>query len=371
MKKNNILFLALAVIALLAAGCGRDSVQTTSKELPTLKLGYIFTTNHTPLIVALNKGDEYSVGGYSMSPVVPKEKYELRKNGAPIALVDIVVAKSGSEVGTLLAQGHLDMSLGSITAIISSIDSDVPMKIVAPLVLVSGGMVVPADSPISDWASLMTAIRNNTKPFMIGYHSPTSAPLIITESALRHEGVKISRNPTDTDAQVVMVDLRETGNMLPALASKQVDAVVGPAPFPQNAVHNGTGKFITELRDMPPAGKWSDYPCCVTVASLDMIENRPELVQDIVSFITASSAWSNENNREAGEIAAAGLGLNPEVGSMLNQRFVTQFSDGWKDSAAGYMEVLAKDGYFKGILQGKTFEEAKDRIMDERFMNGR
>ena len=342
--------------------------QLSAQNLPTIKLGYIFTTNHTPLIVALAKGADYTAAGYSLSPIIPKEKYELRRDGRAIAVLDIVVAKSGSEVSTLFAQKHLDMSLASITAIIAGIDKDVPIKIVAPVVLVSGGLVVSAESEINDWHGFIAAIKSGREAFKIGYHSPTSAPLIIMESALISEGLKISRNPNDAEAQVIMVDLKETGNMLPALASGQVEAVVGPAPFPQNAVIKGTGKFIQELRDMPPQGKWSDYPCCVMVASYDLMAQRPELVKDFVKFLTASSAWCNEHQQEAGEIAAAWLGLNPEVGRNLNQRFVPAFSDGWKEAAAGYLEVLDQAGYFKGILKGKSFPEVEGRLLDERFI---
>ncbi len=289
-----------------------------AQDLPKIKLGYIFTTNHTPLIVALAQGEDYQAGGYSLSPIIPKEMYELRKDGLPLAVLDSVVAKSGSEVSTLFAQKHLDLSLASITAIISGIDKDVPMKIVAPVVLVSGGLVVPAKSGINDWAGFVKAARDGAEAFKIGYHSPTSAPLIITESALLSEVLEISRHPNAAGAQVIMVDLKETGNMLPALASGQVEAVVGPAPFPQNAELKGTGKFIEELRDMPPAGKWSNYPCCVAAASYEMMAERPELVRHFVNFLTASSAWCNDNNQEAGQIAAKWLGLAPEVGVNLN-----------------------------------------------------
>ena len=368
--KNRIVFsCALLLIVTLFAACNRGGDEASgTKELPTIKIGYIFTTNHTPLIVALSRGDDYSAGGYSFSPIVPKEVYEFRKEGKPIANVEIVVAKSGSEVGTLIAQGHLDMSLGSITAIIAAIDKDVPMKIVAPLVLVSGGMVVPADSPVNDWPSFVNMLRQSKTPVNIGYHSPTSAPVIITESSLLSEGVKTSRDPNDRNANAIMVDLRETANMIPALVSRQVDAVVGPAPFPQNAVHSGVGKFISELRDMTPEGKWSNYPCCVVVAGTEMISKNPELVRDFVAFITASSLWSNEHGIEAGETAAAWLGMEAEVGRTLNHRFVAEFSDAWKESAAGYMEVLEQGGNFNGILKGKTFKEAEDRIIDSRFI---
>ena len=359
------------MIRIILAALGMALLTTggaLAQDLPSLKVGYIFTTNHTPLIAAMSQGEKLVVDGYNLSPIIPKEKYHLMKDGRPVAVLDIVVAKSGSEVSTLFAQKHLDVSLGSITAIISGIDKDVPMKIVAPVVLVSGGLVVPADSEVNDWAGFVAFIKAAGEPVKIGYHSPTSAPLIIAESALRSEGLKISRNPNDLEAQVIMVDLKETSNMLPALVSKQVEAVVGPAPFPQTAVVKNSGKFITELRHMPPDGKWTSYPCCVVTASQALIDENPELLKEFVTFITAANDWSNTNNREAGIIAAKWLGLSKDVGKTLNQTFISSFSAQWKEAAGGYMEVLDGAGYFKGILKGKTFQESESRLLDESFI---
>ena len=339
-----------------------------AEDLPTLKVGYIFTTNHTPIIAAMSQEEKLTVGGYSLSAVIPKEKYKLLKNGQPVALLDIVVAKSGSEVSTLFAQKHLDISLASITAIISGIDKGVPIKIVAPVVLVSGGLVVSKDSGLNTWAEFVDHIKSAKEPVKVGYHSPTSAPLIITETALRSEGLKISRNPNDTEAQVIMVDLKETSNMLPALISKQVDAVTGPAPFPQTAVSKDSGRFITELRDMPPAGRWTDYPCCVVAASDELISADPALLKEFVSFITAANDWSNTNNIEAGIIAAKWLGLSEDVGRSLKQTFISDFSYKWKDAAGGYMDVLNEAGYFKGALKDKKFPEVERLLINESFI---
>ncbi len=357
-------FWALAGFIILSAA----PAPAPAQDLPSLKVGYIFTTNHTPLIVAMSEGPKMNFGGYSLEPVVPKEKYRFLKDGRPLALLDVVVAKSGAETTTLFAQKHLDVALASITAIIAGIDKEVPIKIVAPLVLVSGGLVVPEDSGIKDWAGFVASVKAAKEPVKIGYHSPTSAPLIITESALRSEGLVISRDPNDTRARVIMVDLTETANRLPALASRQVEAVTGPAPFPQTAVAKKSGRFITELRDMPPAGKWTNYPCCVVSASDELIAGNPELLREFVAFIIAANDWSNRHNREAGVIAAKWLGLSEEVGTRLNQRFVTAFGDQWKEAAAGYLEVLNQAGYFKGALKDKSFQDGEAMLLDERFM---
>ncbi|MDD4700849.1 MAG: hypothetical protein PHI96_01385 [Desulfovibrio sp.] len=80
------------------------SVAAQAAELPRLKVGYIFTTNHTPLMVAMDMGEKQPIDGMWMKPLVPKEKYELMKDGKPVAVLDIVVIKSGSETATLFAQ---------------------------------------------------------------------------------------------------------------------------------------------------------------------------------------------------------------------------------------------------------------------------
>lgn len=338
-------------------------------DLPAIRVGYVFTTNHTPLMAAMSLGDDLTVGGYSLHPLLPKEKYELRKDGKAIAVLDILVTKSGSETATLFAQKHLDMSLASITAIITGIDKGAPMKIVSPLVLASGGLVVAKDSPVNDWAGFIKEVKASKQPVKIGYHSPNSSPIIILEAALRAEGVSTSSNPNATDARVILVDLKGLPNMLPALASKQVDAVVGPEPFPQTAVLKNSGKIIEELRDMPPAGKWKNYPCCVVAASNDMIADHPALVKEFVSFINAASAWANKNREQAGSVGAAWIGLPPELGRTSKLEFLQSFTQSWQEGAAGYLKVLNDSGYFKGSLKDKSFDEAKDLLLDTRFID--
>lgn len=351
---------------LLFASCA----MALAAELPVIRVGYIFTTNHTPFMAAMSLGDDLDVGGYSLHPVLPKEKYELRKNGEPIAMLDILVIKSGSETATLFAQKHLDMSLASITAIISGIDKGSPMKIVSPLVLAAGGLVVPGSNPAGTWEEFVAWVKQSKQPVRIGYHSPSSAPIIILTEALHAEGLTTSSNPNDMDAKVILVDLKGIPNMLPALAGGQVDAAVGPEPFPQTAALRGQGRMVEELRNMPPEGRWKNYPCCVVVASNEMIAANPDTVREFVAFINAASAWSNENRERASSIGAAWIGLPPELGKTSNLRFLQSFTPNWKEGAAGYMEVLNDAGYFKGRLKDKCFTDTDvaGLLIDSRFV---
>jgi NitT/TauT family transport system substrate-binding protein len=67
------------------------------------------------------------------------------------------------------------------------------------------------------------AIKASATPFKIGYHSPTSAPRVVFEGALHKACFKISGNPNDVDGDILMVDLKSTANLIPALLSRQVD----------------------------------------------------------------------------------------------------------------------------------------------------
>ena len=356
----------LATTLLLALG-----VAAQAAELPRLKVGYIFTTNHTPLMAAMDMGEKLPVEGMWMQPIVPKEKYQLMKDDKPVAVLDIVVIKSGSETATLFAQKQLDIGLASITAVMAGIDKNIPIKIVSPLVLASGGVVVSNDVPAKTWQEFVAYIKKSSKPVSIGYHSPSSAPIIILESALKSEGITYTSNPLDQKAQVVLVDLKGMANLIPALSSKQVDAVVGPEPFPQTAAGKGAGCDISMLRNLPPEGKWTDYPCCVIAARDEVIAAHPELVRDFVRLMAGIGRWCNEDPQRAGILGSKWIGLPEEIGKNSNLRFLQSFTDGWKEGADGYLSDLNKAGYFKGALKDKSFKEAESLLVDPQFLNGK
>ncbi|MDY0204530.1 MAG: ABC transporter substrate-binding protein [Desulfovibrio desulfuricans] len=354
---------ALFVLSLAAA--------SHAAELPRLKVGYIFTTNHTPLMAAMDMGEKLTVNGMWLQPVVPKEKYQLMKDGKPVAVLDIVVIKSGSETATLFAQKQLDIGLASITAIMAGIDKRIPIKIVSPLVLASGGVVVSNAVPAKTWPEFAAYIKSSSKPVSIGYHSPSSAPIIILESALKAEGISYTSNPLDQKAQVVLVDLKGMSNLIPALSSKQVDAVVGPEPFPQTAAGKGAGCDIGMLRDLPPAGQWSDYPCCVIAARDEIIAEHPAILRDFVSLMAGVGQWCNEDAQRAGIVGSKWIGLPEKIGKNSNLRFLQSFTDGWKEGANGYLGELNKAGYFKGALKDKSFGEVENILVDPQFLNGK
>jgi len=119
-------------------------------EIPNLKVGYIFTTHHTPFMVAAQKGEAFKSMGVYLKPVVAKDKYELIADGKPIATLQLIVAKSGTETASLFARNQLDLAMASVTAMIAAIDKGTAIKILSPLQTEGMGLVVAKDSPLAD-----------------------------------------------------------------------------------------------------------------------------------------------------------------------------------------------------------------------------
>lgn len=262
----------------------------------------------------------------------------------------------------------MDLGLGSVTAIMAGIDKGIDMKIICPLQTEGMGLIAPKGSDIKNIDEFTAHVKNSQDPVVVGFHSPTSAPKIVFEAAMINLGFKVSLDPADHSADILLSDLKETSNLLAALTAKQVDAVVGPSPFPEIAVTKGAGQLLCSLRDLPPAGKWADFPCCVAAASKEIMEAQPEAVQAYVSLLARANQWSNDNREEAGSIAAEWLGLPAEAGRMSNLFFLNDFNDAWLAGANRYLGMLNSMNKLNGDIKGKSIEECKDLLIDETWL---
>lgn len=375
MKNKKLLALLIATLftlSVFAGGCGGNTADsgadTPEKEVPTINMGYIFTTHHEPLMIALSEGETMKDLGIYLKPVVEKEKYELIADGKKVANLNIVVTKSGSETATLFAQNHLDLALASVTAMMSAVDKCTPIKIISPIQTEGMAMVFPKDSQVKDWESFMTYVKSSPQPVKIGYHSPSSAPKILTETAFAEAGLKMTHDANDASADILLVDLKETSNLIPSLTSKQVDGWVGPTPQPEVAETQGVGQVVFQLRDMPPEGKWHNCPCCVIAARDEVIEKYPAEVQHIVDLIDTYSKWCNENKEQAGTIAANWLGMEPEAVTKADIFFTTTPDNNWMSSVGVYLDSLNGINKYDDQLKGKKLDEVKDKLFDFQFV---
>ncbi|WP_160197544.1 ABC transporter substrate-binding protein [Senegalia massiliensis] len=381
MKKKKVLVLLLLILFLtiIVSGCSDEendevnsNTDTNSKEIssevPTLKLGYIFTNHQTPIMVAASKQEKLTDNGIHLEEVIEKEKYKLMEGEEHIANVDLVVSKSGSETMTLLAQNHIDIGLASNTAFITARDQGNPVKILAPVHTEGIGLVVNKDSEINDWEEFLAKSKENEKPMSIGYHSPTSAPLILLEAALKNEDVNYTKDPSDVDADILLVDLKGTSNFIPATTSNQVDAWVGPAPYPELATVEDVGKIILDMKHLPPEGNWHDFPCCVMGTTEDLVESNPQEIEKLLELITAGAEYAQNNRDEAAKITSDFTGVSYEAAKLSTIKYTTNPSDVWIDNMDLTYQTLKNTNSLTDKLVEKSFEEASDEIFDFSFI---
>lgn len=355
------LIVAAAVILPAAASKAED-------KIPVLNLGYIFTTHHSPLIAAMAKNEEFKDFGVHLRPVVDKLKYELMDGDKTLALFNIIVNKSGAETTTMFAQGHMDLALASGTAIMAGIDQGTPMKMLCPTHVDGMGLVFPPQSTIKGWDQVAEFIKASEHPVKIGYHSPTSAPRIIIEGALQQAGFKVTQDANQQDADILLVDLKETSNFIPALTSGQVDAWVGPAPHPEVSELKNVGHIALDLRDLPPSGAWHNFPCCVMAARDAVIAEHPEVVGKTVELLAKSGRWCNEHKAEEGRIINAWTGSPAEAVEKSTIIYTTAATENWMRGQGTYLDILNDMNKFRGDLKGKSLPEVQDKLFDLRFL---
>jgi NitT/TauT family transport system substrate-binding protein len=365
----SILLVLVLALSVSITGCGDNNDSgDESAEVPSLNVSYIFTNHQTPFVTAMSKGEEFKEDGSYLKEIVPKEKYELYSGDKHVCDIKVITAKSGSETATLFAQGHVDLGLASVTAVMSAVDSGTPVKIISPIQTEGMAVVFPKGSEVKDWDSFVNLIETSEKPVSIGYHSPTSAPKIVFEAALNEAGYKITQDANDISADVLLVDLKETSNLMPALTSKQVDGWVGPSPHPEVAITEDIGQIVVQLRDLPPEGKWHDTPCCVVAASDEAIADYPDEIKAFMKLIEQTSEWCNQNSDGAAKITADWMGISEEAAAKAMLHYTTEPSDSWKDGVSVYLTTLDKMDKYEGALKGKQLNEIESSLFDFQFV---
>jgi NitT/TauT family transport system substrate-binding protein len=74
-----------------------------------------------------------------------------------------------------------------------------------------------------------------------------------------------------------------------ALAAGAIDGFSMGEPFPSQAEIGGFGRVLFQAREY-----WPDYMSCILVVRQDLIDKRPDVVQELVDGIARSGAWLDE-----------------------------------------------------------------------------
>lgn len=341
-----------------------------ASDVPVVQMAYSHVTHHQAFMVAMARGEEAKDLGVWLKPVIDKEKYDIYVNGEKKARLVLNSIKGGSEVATLFAQKHLDLTVSSFPAMLSGIDRGTAIKVMAPVQADGIAMVSRSDIDVVGWENFLTYVKASEKPVVVGYHSPTSAPKILFEAAMDEAGLRLTGDAyaSKKDADILMMDLRGTANIIPAMAAKQIEFAVAPAPTPEIVESKSQGHIVLQLRELPPVGRWQNFPCCVIAGRTEFVEAHPEAVKAFIDMMTASSEWCMANPQLSAEITADWLGVPAEVIAAAKMTLSTKVTKDWLKNAALYPEMLNRLGQCTGALKDKSLDDVADLVFDFQFV---
>lgn len=368
MKKKLLAMLLTAAMMVSLVACGGGEAEAPAedaeaKEIPTLSIGYMYSNHQAPLVIAGALGEE--LGDVHLREVVEKENYVLVKDGEDVANINYVHCANGGEVMTMMVQGQLEMSLSSFGLPVTNNDKGADIKVLSPIHADGIGLVGSNNlTEVNDWESFLAYAKAQETPVKVGYHSPANAPVILFEEALTVNEVTWTENPEDTTADILMINLKGTENLFPALQSGEVDAWVGPSPWPEQAIIENQGKLIIDLTELPPAGRWTSFPCCVFSAAQTALDSNRAEIEVFYELLTAAAEYANTEKEAAGTIVADWMGVNVEAAKNTMTVFTTEVNDNWLSHCELVYNCMMDQGQITGEYAGKTLEEIHDDIYD-------
>ncbi|WP_099203553.1 ABC transporter substrate-binding protein [Miniphocaeibacter massiliensis] len=377
MKKFFSLITVLLLLTITVTACGSNSTKDTgdakektnssSEDVPVLNVSWGNEMHTGIMYLPFIAPELFEDESIRINPISDSQG-ELQKDGKTIAILKQVVTKGGSEVATLMGQKHLDIGYTSSTAMLTAYDTGTELSILCPIQADGVAIAAAKDVPYNTFDEFVKYAKESKQPIKAGYHSAVSSPRVVLEYAMKDAGLKVTEDPGDVEADVLLVDLKGVQNLVPSLSSGQVELWAGPAPNPQNAESTGVGKIIATLNDLPE-GKWSNFPCCVFSARNEVIEKYPEVFEALMTVTTYTADYANENQEKTGELLADTIGVEKDILPKSLIKYSTEPTDRFVEGMKVYYEAMTDMGKFEGRLKDNTFEEAKDDIFKFDIVN--
>lgn len=190
------------------------------------------------------------------------------------------------EIKESLMTGRIQAGYMLAPLVMDLVNHRIPLKIVS-LGHRSGAVImVRTDSDYQTFAQL--------KGKRIAIPSRFAVDFLFLRKMLARE------NMDHTDIEIVEMP---PPDMPAALYANAVDGYCTGEPFGAAAQQAGYARPLSMTRD-----EWRNYICCVLTVREELIQSRPEVVQDLVNHVMGAGAWldQDQGNREKAVQIAAG-----------------------------------------------------------------
>ena len=335
-------------------------------EAPLLQVGHCRHDHHSAVFISQVRGDEMRREyGIYLEPL-GESFYALIQDGQKVAELEFIPSPGAMNIPNNMVSGQFQLGFGGVIPFAASADQGTGIRIVAPMHTGGDMLVVPAGSQLENWEDFRTWREESSEPAIVGENSPKARALMIFESALSHAGVPYSfHGNQEPGSRVVLFNAQGQGNLNPSLQNGTIDAYVSNNPACAMAEHNGIGRCVAELEDLPP-GDFQNHPSCAVAATEEVMEQKPDEVRAALRLFAAATDYINNNPEAAAETVAEALG-NPvevELVSMATSGYDFRPTAAWEEDMNAIVCNMRDLGAFSGPLQEDDWEVVRPVITD-------
>ena len=257
--------------------------------------------------------------------------------------VELVQFNNGGDLMTAMASGKVDVGYVGISPVLSSVEKGVPVKIISSAQTEGSGIIVSNQSGISSAADLSG--KNVATP------GEASIQYVLLNYYLKANNLKID----DVNASAM-----KTPSINDAINTNTIDAGVTFQPFVSSSEASGNKVLVTSHEMLP------NHPCCVVVASQDLIDKHPDTVKTIASIHENATKFINDNVQNN---TSAVVDLLPddivsnktvEANSLMSFPFISGLGDDYKASVDAFMKLEVDLGILNNTIpHEKLFWDGK------------
>jgi NitT/TauT family transport system substrate-binding protein len=273
LRRDISILIIAAVLALSLVVAFSGCIQPEEKKT-TLRIGYQPSTHQIAEMMAMEQG-------WWLEDLKPFGIEEV---------VDFEFPSGPPEMQAMLA-GDLDIAYVGAAPPITAIDQGLEAKIVAAVQTQGSNLVIRPEIDYTGPESLK------------GLKISTFPPGSIQDTVLRKWLVDNGVDPKELD-----IIPMGPGDAVTAISAGQVDGVFLPHPAPAIIELEGNGRSVAASGEM-----WPGHACCCLVVSDKLIEENPEMVDQIIRTHIKAIEYINEHPDEAAQVFAAKTGQDPAV----------------------------------------------------------
>ena len=256
---------------------------------------------------------------------------------------ELVQFNNGGDLMTAMASGKVDVGYVGISPVLSSVEKGVPVKIISAAQNEGSGIIISNNSGISSASDLSG--KNIATP---------------GEASIQYVLLNYYLNSTGLSMDKVNASAMKTPSINDAIRTNTIDAGVTFQPFVSSSEAAGNG-VLARSSDILP-----NHPCCVVVASQDLIDKHPDTVKNIVAIHENATNFINDNVKNN---ASAVVDLLPkdivsdknvEANSLASFPFISGLNDTYKANVDSFMQLEVDLGILNNTIpHDKLYWEGK------------